>query len=455
MTRARSELDVFGSALEQARAIRERRVGSEELVAHYLDRIDRLDGQYAAFPKVFRRRARLDARAKDRRRAAELPPFFGVPVGVKDLHFLRGDFTRMGSRAYEWLLSPYDDVTVRALKRAGFVIVGKTSTSELALLPVVEPDIHPPTRNPWDPSRTSGGSSGGAAAAVAAGMLPIAPGSDGGGSIRIPAAVCGLFGHKPSRGLVPNPHAPMDELGMTAIGPLAQGVEDGAALLDVLAGRAPGAPQSFLALARARPPRMTVGVLVDSPLGETDAARAEAAEAAGRALAALGHRVVACTAPATGLDDFMPIYQRLLSRAPVIFESRLQPLTRWFRAEGRRVSREDARARHERLSAICAETFGDVDVMITPTTPIAPPRIGAFRALPPEEAFRRMAHLGAFTAAGNLTGAPGATVPWSLVDGLPAGVQLLGRPGEDARVLALALELERHRPDPPGRAPIG
>src|SRR5690606_18271946 len=147
------------------------------------------------------RRRDAAARARDDVRGA---PFHGVPIGVKDLNFVRGAFTRMGSRAMRWCWSPVDDRVVAALRRAGFVIVGKLSTSELGAMPVTEPSIHPPTRNPWDRSVSAGGSSGGSGAAVAAGLVPIAQGSDGAGSIRIPAAFCHLYGFKPSRGLVPD-----------------------------------------------------------------------------------------------------------------------------------------------------------------------------------------------------------------------------------------------------------
>jgi amidase len=440
------------SALEQAQRLRRGALTSEELVSFYLDRIERLDVRYSAFTAVLRERALAEARQKDRqRRDASLPPFHGVPVAVKDLHFLRGAFTRMGSRSYQWLWSPYDDLTVRALRRAGFVIVGKTTTSELALMPIVEPDTHPPTRNPWNPERTSGGSSGGAGAAVAAGMLPLSPGSDGAGSIRIPSALCGLVGHKPSRHLVPNPHAPMDKLGMTAIGPMARTVDDAAALLDVLVGRDPSAPGSFLAQSRERPPRMTIGVITLSPLGATDPEHAAAVEEAASTLSRLGHRLVPLQGALATLDEFLPIYQRLLAGIPVIFESKLQPLTRWFRAEGRRRSEAEAKRQFDLLSARATEAFGSCDLVITPTTPIPPPKVGAFQHLGPEEAFRAAAHLGAFTAAANLTGAPASTLPWCLSsEGLPIGVQVFGALGDDARVLSLTRELETHRTKAPG-----
>jgi amidase len=444
------------SALEQARRIREKALRSEELVEHYLARITRLEGRYTPFVRTLRNRALLAARHADRHRGeASNGPFWGVPTAIKDLFFVRGVLSQLGTRALPPIPSPVDDLHARAVRDAGFVIVGKTTTSELALLPVVEPDIHAPTRNPWNVERTAGGSSGGAAAAIAARLLPIAPGSDGAGSIRIPAAYCGVYGHKPSKGSVPNPNEDLDELGMTAIGPLARTVEDGAALLDVLRGHRPDASGSFLTAARTRPPRMTIGLFVRSPLGRTDAACVEAAEQAAHALERAGHRVVPVAHMEASLDEFMPIYQRLLSRVPVLFESKLQPVTKWFRERGRTVSAETARALHDMLAARTLEAMRDVDVLLTPSTAVLAPKVFATRDLSAETAFRELAHLGAFTAAGNILGAPASSVPWSILDGMPLGVQLLGRPGEDARVIALARELESVRGGtfvPPGIA---
>ena len=197
-------------ALEQAALIASGSISSEELVVAYLDRIARVDPSVSAFTHVLRRSARADARRKDaalrrrgrrgRRGGRPLPPFYGVPVAIKDLNFARGSFTRMGSRAYRWFYSPFDDKVVAQLRRGGFVLLGKVATSELGALPVTEPDIHLPTRNPWRLDITPGGSSGGSAAAVAARMAPIALGSDGAGSIRIPSSFCHLYGIKPSRG---------------------------------------------------------------------------------------------------------------------------------------------------------------------------------------------------------------------------------------------------------------
>jgi amidase len=200
---------------------------------------------------------------------------------------------------------------------------------------------------------------------------------------------------------------------------------------------------------------MKIGLLLRSPLGKCDARCVESAEGAARALERAGHHVVELEGAEASLDEFLPIYQRLLANVPVLFERRLQPLTRWFRSEGRKRSTEQVRRAHEALSARSIATIGDCDVVLSPATAVMPPRVHATRELSAEEAFRELAHLGAFTAACNLTGAPASSVPWSLADALPVGVQILGRIGEDARVLALARELEGLRGGsfvPPGIA---
>src|SRR5215831_5707379 len=224
------------TALEQAARIRAREVSCVELVRLYLDRIEALNPGLSAFVRVHRWRALAQARRKDaqlRKGAQSVPPFHGVPIAMKDLNFVRGSVSRFGSRGV-WIPTPVDCHSTASVRLGGFVIVGKTATSELGAMPVTEPDIHPPTRNPWDPERTSGGSSGGAGAAVAAGLLPIAHGSDGAGSVRIPAALNQLYGFKATRGRVANPYGLRDPDILYSCGPLARSVDDAAAMLDVL-----------------------------------------------------------------------------------------------------------------------------------------------------------------------------------------------------------------------------
>jgi amidase len=226
----------FLSAIEQADLVRRGEVASAELVELYLERIERLDPELNAFVTVCADEARAAA-------AGELPdgPFGGVPLPIKDLNETAGVRTTYSSRAFADYVPDFDGAVVRRLKEAGFVVLGKTNTPELGITAVTESELNGPCRNPWDTSRTPGGSSGGAGAAVAAGLAPAAQGSDGGGSIRIPASCCGLFGIKPARGRVsPAPYGGLE--GFSTSGPITRTVADAAALLDVMAGYETGDP---------------------------------------------------------------------------------------------------------------------------------------------------------------------------------------------------------------------
>jgi amidase len=445
---ARPELSL--SAVALAARIEDGTLSSRALVELFLERIARLDPQVNAMVHLRAEAARRDADRFDalRARGTRVGPFHGVPTAIKDLHFLRGAPVRLGSRAFPGLWSPFDDRVVRAVKRAGFVVLGKTATSELALLPVVEPEIHPPTRNPWDLSRSAGGSSGGSGAAIAAGLVPIAPGSDGAGSIRIPSALNGLVGVKPSRGVVPDDTGFVDPFRLTTCGPMARSVDDAAALLDVLAAPDPERPYRFLRASREAVPRSTVGVLVDPPFGDTDPRIAAWVLRAAAALREEGHVVVERARIPGTVEEFLPVYQYLFGRIPVLAPWRLTPVVRWFRDEGRRLSRGSVAERFAALSARAASAIDGVDVVLTPTTAVTAPPVGAFRGLPPRELFQAVAPLGAFTAASNLTGAPAVSVPFGAVDRVPVGVQLVGRPGDDGRLLALARVLLARGPTP-------
>lgn len=427
------------SAVEQAARIRDGALTSQALVALYLARIAALDPELGAFVHVRAEAALREARALDAERDAGRlrGPLHGVPTAIKDLHPLAWAPLRFGSRAWRFLVAPYDDTLVRAVRRAGMPILGKTSTSELALLPVVETDLHPPTRNPWDPSRSAGGSSGGAGAALAAGMVPVAPGSDGAGSIRIPSALNGVLGLKPSRGLVPDDTAAIDVHRMTAVGPMGRTAQDVAALLDAIA-RPDGVPGGALAACAQTPPRLRVGLVLDPPFGQTEPGVKAAILAVAARLRDLGHAIEERPRVEGSVEEFAPIYQALFARIPVLFPARLQPVTRWFREQGRRHSAAEVARRFQELAARGLAAMERLDLLITPTVPQTAPPVGAFAELPTEAVFAAVGRLGAFTAISNVTGFPALSLPAGFVDGLPVGVQLVGRPGKDGELLALA-----------------
>ena len=447
------------AAVEQARLLRRRELSSRELIDACLDRIARRNPRLWAFVEVAARRARWAAAAKDReitravRRGEQdrLPPFCGVPIAIKDLNFVRGLFTRMGSRNFPRMWSPVDDNTAAQLRRGGFVIVGKLATSEFGALPVTEPDIHPPTRNPWMPAYSAGGSSGGSGSAVASGMLAVAQGSDGAGSIRIPAAFNGIYGIKPSRGRVANAYGLPDRDILYTCGPLSRCVDDAAALLDVMAGVTVGTPHwlrapevAYAQAAKLPLPRLRVRLSTSAPVDVTvHPAWTAAARAAARVLADAGHDVDEVEMADGTVDEFIPLYQNQLARVPRARLDRLQPATRWLVEHGRQVSHAQARRIFLDMSRRVHAWVGDADVVITPTVVGPPPAIGAWQALDGEAAFRAAAVYGVFTAVFNLSGQPAASVPVGLsAEGFPIGVQVVGREGRDDRVLAVSRVLE-------------
>jgi amidase len=442
-----SELTSLGG-LELAGRLHRREVSAVEVVQAFLDRIDRFNNELHAFVDVFRRRALLAARLADQalRRSASRPPLYGVPIGIKDTQFVRGSVSRFGSRALPRIPSPLDDRVVRRIRAGGLLILGKLSTSEFGVMPVVEPDIHPPTRNPWDLDRSSGGSSGGSGAALAARLLPVAHGSDGAGSIRIPSAFCGLCGLKPSRGVVPSAYGEPDQRLLYTSGPMARTTEDVAALLDVMALQAPGALErpagSYLEACRRPPPRLRVRLLVSSFLGAASPECRAAAERAARCLEELGHRVEPADPPGASLDEFLPLYGHIFAHIPLVRWSRTQPVTRWVASQGR-LSAADAASLHDRLSGLMHEWWEGTDLVLTPTTPEVAPPVGSLRADDPEAQFRRAANLGAFTAAFNLSGQPALSIPAAISsEHLPIGVQIAGALRDDALVLQVGRQLE-------------
>ncbi len=439
------------SALEQARLVRTGALSSHELVQLYLERIARTNPALHAFVDVHPRRAVHHARRKDAaRKRGGLPPFHGVPIGIKDLNMVRMAWTRFGSKGIG-VFSPIDDRTTARLRAAGFVVLGKLATSELGAMPVTEPDLHPPTRNPWDPRASPGGSSGGSGAAVAAGLVPIAHGSDGAGSIRIPASFCHLYGIKPSRGRVANAFGFPDEDILYTCGPLARSVEDAAAMLESLAKH----PVSLVAHLEAKLPPLRIRLVLDNPMHAPEPEIREAVLRTARVLESLGHVILDSSPPAGSIDEFLPVYQNLVSSVPAVRWSRVQPVTRWLGLAGKKVPKRDALAIQRRMHADVEAWFDGADMVLSPTVPVLPPRIGAFDGPDPEASFRKAAVLGAYTALFNVSGGPAASLPLAVSSsGLPIGVQLGAAPGDDLRVLQVSRQLERAMPWKDRHAPL-
>ena len=466
------------SALEQAAAIRAGELSSSDLVEAALAAIARLDPDLNSFVALCGERALEEARALAPGDARLLA---GVPVAIKDLTALtEGVRTTMGMAAMEEWVPSQDSSTVRRLRRAGAIVVGKTNTPELGILPVTEPERFGPARNPWNHDCTPGGSSGGAAVAVAAGMVALAHGSDGGGSLRIPASCCGLVGLKPSRGRISLSPAGGDVLGLATEGALTRTVADTALALDVLAGYEPGdlhwpAPPSatFAAAARSEPAALTVAYTTAAPNGSAVAPECvEAVHAAARLLESLGHHVeeAAPEPDERFIEEFLVVWTAgvengasgaLSLRGAELDLDRVEPLTREMIGAARSLSTLDLlRAiEHLRRSARRLVLFwSGYDVLLTPTLAQPPLAIGAL-APPPGEAalgmLLRSADFVPFTPLWNVTGQPAISLPMHVSpEGLPIGVQLVGPPAGEELLIALSAQLEQAAPWAQRRPPV-
>jgi len=454
------------TALEQADAVRSRETSSAELVDHYAARIAEHDASVGAFVTLTLDAAREQARAADAAVAAgeDLPPLHGVPIGIKDLNLTEGVPTSLGSPVFDAFVPPISDFVVQKLRAAGTISLGKTNTPEFGLPCYTEPEVAPPARTPWDLSRSAGGSSGGAGAAVAAGLLPFAQGSDGGGSVRIPASVCGLFGIKPGRGRISAGPVVGDITGLATNGPLARTVRDAAALLDAMAGPMPGDPhwapppaRSFLSVCDEEPGRLRIGRYRDNGLlaqGLHPECLA-AWEAASTLLSELGHEVADIEAPfePSLVPSFETVWSVSAAGVPVdpAREQELRPLTRWLRDKGRATSAVQwtaAMAALQLASRRAIAATAPYDVVLTPTIAQLPAPVGWFREAGDARAeFDRMIGWTPFTAPYNTSGQPAVSVPlhWT-PDGLPVGVMLVGRPADEATLLRVSAQLEQAQP---------
>jgi len=457
------------TALEQAAAVRAGEVSPTELVEHSLARIEALDGGLGAFLTVTPERALAAARSAETRLAegGDLPPLLGVPTAIKDLNNTAGIRTTFGSRAMADFVPADDDAVVTKLAAAGTISLGKTNTPEFGFPCYTDNDLVGPARCPWDTTRLAGGSSGGAAVAVAAGFVPFAQGSDGGGSIRIPAGINGLFGIKPTRGRISNAPYGADVTGLGTNGPLARTVRDAAAMLDAMAGPVLGDPawappllpgETFLGSADRAPGRLRIGRFLQSAMPDVqlDPEVTAAFEDASALLAGLGHHVEDVPAGLLGPDvlaSFERVWALSGTTLPVPPErvGELRPLTRELRARGLAMSAQDAMESMIALrlfSRRFLEATAGFDVLVAPICTMTPRPLGWFDADGDgAEDFERNKRYAAFTALFNVTGQPAVSVPlyWT-AGGLPIGTMLVGRPADEATLLALSAHVEAARP---------
>jgi amidase len=449
----------FAGAAEQARMLSVGAVTAPALTELYLERIARLDPELRAFRVVLADSARAEADdAQERLDAGERLPLLGVPIAIKDDVDLAGETTTYGSSAHGPAVTK-DAEVVRLLRAAGAIILGKTAVPEMMIWPFTETVSFGATHNPWDVARTPGGSSGGSGAAVAAGLTSLALGSDGAGSIRIPATWCGLFGIKPQRDRVPL--APHDDAwcGMVVNGPLTHTVEDAALFLDVTCDKSMPGPEGGFVRAASRPPnRLRIALTTKVPpllTAHRDAEQRAAVHQAGAVLRELGHDVVVRDIDyprSVVYGHVLPRYFRGVHddvRAlphPERLDSRTRGMARigGLFSDARIAKIRDAEAD---ISARMQAIFDDVDVVITPGAATGPSRIGAYRKRGAVSTLSLVAARVPYQAAFNATGQPAAVVPWGLDrHGLPLSIQLVGRPFDEATLLSLSAEIEADRP---------
>jgi amidase len=453
------------SATELADLVRLGEVQASELVESALARIEAVDPQINAFTLVDADGALA---AADAIGAGDERPFAGVPIAIKDLgSATAGLRVSNGSDLYGEYTPDYDSHLVRRIRAAGFVIVGKTSSPEMGIVPWTEPRRFGPTRNPWNLDHTPGGSSGGSGAAVAAGMVPIAHGSDGGGSIRIPAACCGLVGLKPSRGRISRGPDAGDSI-LATDGVLTRTVRDTAAALDLVSGYEPGdatwAPppfEPFSLTASREPGKLSVGLMLEPPLeADVDPVAVQAARDAAALLESLGHDIEEIEPP----DRFGALFETFTDvwAAQVSLGVRFGEMV-----TGREAGPDDVEALtwalHERALATPSSAYlrsltilqrvarGAIEwssqwgVILTPALAKRPLRIGELDACGPDPmgTFRASSLFTPFTPFVNVTGQPAISLPmYEGDDGLPLAVQVIGPPLSEGLLLALGAQLE-------------
>jgi amidase len=468
---------MFRPATELAAMVRSGEVSSRELVETSLARIERLNPQLNAFVEIDGERALVTA---EKIGAGDERPFAGVPIAIKNNRPVEGLKMTIGCSLLADHVASHDSNITRRLKDAGFVVVGTTTLPEYGILPVSEARLFGPTRNPWDTERTPGGSSGGAAAAVASGMVPVAHGNDGGGSIRIPAACCGLVGLKPARGRISaapeRGEAPLDVDGV-----LTRTVADTAAILDVLAGYELGdatwapPPTEPFALASTRGPgKLRVAATTLPPVADAvvDPVCAQAVADAAELLRSLGHQVEEVDPP-WQIDGLSELFGAVFSihialqiaysgmvagREPTAEDMEpmswaIHSMTQSFNS----VQGLGLEIQLQSLTRRLVEFLQPYDVLLTPALAERPLPLGTLDTAAPDpmSTFTRSGLFTPFTPVFNASGQPGISLPlYQGEDGLPLGVQLVGRPAGEGALLALAAQIEGAEPWTERRAPV-
>ena len=467
MTESSDDL-LFSGVQGQAEAVASGHVSAGELTEAVLSRIDKVDDAVNAFTVVLADEARAEAALRDaaHERGDDMGPLQGVPVAIKEENAVGGVVTTFGGAANRTPASD-DNIVVSRLRAAGAVVVGKTNMPEFGIYPFTESLRHGNTRNPWDLDRTPGGSSGGTAAAVASGMVAVGIGGDGGGSIRIPSACCGLFGLKPTRGRVSGDPNPDLWCALGTVGPLTRSVLDSALVYDVVRGNrpadrytAPDPDTSFADAARLtsassqRSLRIGWSTKATTPGHRPAAEHVRAVQETAALLEGLGHEVFEIDPRyPDATSAFLPqLFRGVREEADLVEEpDLLEPRTRQMLLMGRWATptvRAWAERRGEKLTRLVDERiFARADVLLTPTIARRPNPVGVLGRSPAPVALLKATPMVAYTALWNVTGHPAASLPAGFADdGLPTAVQLVARVNDEATLFAVAAQIESVRP---------
>ena len=443
----------YAGAARQAEMIRSGEATSVEIVQACLDRIEQHDGLLNSFRVVFREQALIDAAAADASRGPATGPLHGVPVAVKDDTDVAGHATRYGSNASDQDDKQADAEIVKRLRAAGAVLIGKTNVPELCVWPFTETEAFGVTRNPWNTGHTPGGSSGGSAAAVAAGFAGVAVGTDGGGSVRIPAACCGLFGIKTQRGRIPVAPKVDPWTDMSVYGPLSRNVADAALFMDATADRL-GGESTFISAVSEDPGRLRVGWTVKPPLpGPVSKDQKAAIERVMGVLEGLGHTTEK-KAPKWGpmIPAFIPRYLRGIAGDvedqpnPDLLDKRTKAMYRFSKAISDKTLQK-ALDKQSDCARIVDDYLTEFDVLVTPGLALQQLPVGKFAGKGGLWTFNGVARFTPFTAPFNMTGHPGINIPAGFdSDGLPLSVQIVGRPNSERQLISIAAQLEQAMP---------
>ncbi len=454
-------LSPYIEAHELRELVLKKEVKLREVAEFFIARVEKLNPKLGAFMTITPERALADADRLDKMSDAERhrAPMFGVPYSIKDLNWTKDIPTSMGSKNYENFMPPADEEIVIRMRNAGGILLGKTTTPEFGARPTTEGGLCPPARNPWNLEHTAGGSSGGAGSALAAGLGPLAQGSDGGGSIRIPSACCGVVGIKPSRGRISlSPVAGEAWAGFATFGPMARSVRDVATMLDVMHGPVVGDPYwapkpvtSFRAACDIPQRHLRIGMISKTSLAKVDLETLAALDSAAKLFEEMGHRVEPISAdPGRRMRDIvMSLICAGVASTPVKNINLVDPVVRALWEAGQKITAVEYILNVTQMHNMAREIVQELapfDAVISPVTSRPAVKLGTLPSHP-SKYLSELPEWIPFTFPFNATGQPAFSVPNGFSKaGLPLAMQIVGRQADEVTIIGLAAQFEKARP---------